>query len=387
MDKRTKHFAYVDMLRGIAVLMVVLVHTAQMIPNLSPIADVSATYGQMGVQLFFVASAYTICLSFDRRQDEPIRVTSFYLRRFFRIAPLYYCGIVVYFVAHLCKQLYSIDGVVSAAPYTFWNVLLNVSFLHGLVPAANNNIVPGGWSIGTEMLFYAIFPALFQICNWFRKKFGPIGMTYVLLVAITSNFVLQTCLYGSWLAIRNNSFMYFNIINQLPVFIVGIVAFFVTRDGLLPRSAFTPRILVIGFVAFSVGTIILWRLEINVLFAVIPTTAAISFFFLLNFLRCTGWHSRVLLRIGEVSYSIYVFHFIFAWHVIPGIAKSFQSVVHADLLLVVSFFSAAGLSIFLATIAEKLIEARGISVGSKLISYVQRRAGPYYGESLPRSRI
>ena len=41
------------------------------------------------------------------------------------------------------------------------DVLLNMVFLHALSPTAINNVVPGGWSIGVEMLFYMIAPLLF----------------------------------------------------------------------------------------------------------------------------------------------------------------------------------------------------------------------------------
>lgn len=40
-------------------------------------------------------------------------------------------------------------------------MLAKVGFVHGLVPSANNTVVPGDGSIGTEMLFCLILPVRF----------------------------------------------------------------------------------------------------------------------------------------------------------------------------------------------------------------------------------
>ena len=54
---------YIDIARGIAILMVMLVHTSQAVNGVSQLVGDIDRYGQMGVQLFFVASAYTLCFS------------------------------------------------------------------------------------------------------------------------------------------------------------------------------------------------------------------------------------------------------------------------------------------------------------------------------------
>lgn len=51
---------HIDALRGIAVLLVILVHTSQSIPGISLPLRYFSKYGQMGVQLFFIISAYTL---------------------------------------------------------------------------------------------------------------------------------------------------------------------------------------------------------------------------------------------------------------------------------------------------------------------------------------
>jgi peptidoglycan/LPS O-acetylase OafA/YrhL len=88
-----KKLDFIDALRGIAALMVVVYHTALMPrPNLEiPIGlDKFVRLGGLGVVLFFVISAFTLYLSGNNRKQETNQLRKFYLRRLFRIVPLFY---------------------------------------------------------------------------------------------------------------------------------------------------------------------------------------------------------------------------------------------------------------------------------------------------------
>ena len=154
---------FIDTTRGIAILMVILVHTSQQINDIDLISSIVAGYGQMGVQLFFIVSAYTLCLSSYRRDKESLPLIKFGIRRYFRIAPAYYLALLIYLLISIIISKFHEGEFNLPDKYTFENVLTNIFFLHGFYPPANNNIVPGGWSIGTEMAFYALFPLLFFI--------------------------------------------------------------------------------------------------------------------------------------------------------------------------------------------------------------------------------
>lgn len=83
-----KKLEHIDALRGVAILMVMLVHVSQKISGLSSKIILLSGYGQMGVQLFFVISAYTLWLSSAKRKDEQNKLLNYFIRRVFRIAPL-----------------------------------------------------------------------------------------------------------------------------------------------------------------------------------------------------------------------------------------------------------------------------------------------------------
>lgn len=88
-----KKYDYIDALRGIAIALVVLVHASQSVKPLSDVLMRVMTEGARGVQLFYIASAITLCMSWSARREGDLRpVRDFYLRRIFRIAPMFYLG-------------------------------------------------------------------------------------------------------------------------------------------------------------------------------------------------------------------------------------------------------------------------------------------------------
>ena len=95
------HFGYLDSLRGIAVLAVVLIHSSMrdnvQIALPSAIRVVTGS-GQRGVALFFIVSSFTLFLSHDHRRDESRATLNFFIRRFFRLAPMLYIAMALTYV-------------------------------------------------------------------------------------------------------------------------------------------------------------------------------------------------------------------------------------------------------------------------------------------------
>ena len=84
---------FIDCLRGVAISGFVLVHTGQIIDGLPPRLASLWRDGGMGVELFFLLSALTLATIYRHR---PRNVTTFLIRRFFRIAPMFYLGAAFY---------------------------------------------------------------------------------------------------------------------------------------------------------------------------------------------------------------------------------------------------------------------------------------------------
>ncbi len=96
----SKRIEFIQYFRGIAILLVILTHTTHHAfkdnIGIKPI-DMFIWFGHQGVTLFFVISAFTIFYSIDSKlSTENNSYDKFMVRRFFRIAPLYYLGYFFY---------------------------------------------------------------------------------------------------------------------------------------------------------------------------------------------------------------------------------------------------------------------------------------------------
>src|SRR4030088_3596129 len=95
--EKIKKYNWIDFGRGIAILLVIMVHTGQSFASSNLLRSFTES-GMMGVQLFFILSAITLFNSYNNRyeKDGTDRNKYFFIRRFFRIAPLYYFFAVFY---------------------------------------------------------------------------------------------------------------------------------------------------------------------------------------------------------------------------------------------------------------------------------------------------
>ncbi len=164
------HFAGIDVLRGLAVLAVVMHHVhlrfvlnhfdvAALLPK--PIARVVFWSGYYGVIVFFVISGFLITsLSLRRWSALPrIEARAFYVMRFARIFPCLLALIAVLSVLHLAGAAdYVIDPAKSSLPRAIVAALtFHFNWLEG-----SRGYLPGSWdvlwSLSIEEAFYLFFP-------------------------------------------------------------------------------------------------------------------------------------------------------------------------------------------------------------------------------------
>ena len=353
---------HIDAIRGVAILMVVFVHAAQAHGKLGTSFDLLARYGQMGVQLFFVASAYTLCLSAERRATETQPLLKYTLRRFFRLAPMYYVGIVLYAGLAFAGAFAANPHAPVAADYTSANVAANVLLLHGSYAPGNNVIVPGGWSIGTEVAFYAVFPLLFAGL----RRVGHSGLSRLIFVlaavASSQGLLLLVAPFGG--AVDNGNFYYYHLVTQLPVFAIGMAYYFAVRT---PRRRYSVAYDLVAVAVLSLGAVGLWGLYIGHLYSVIPIVSGLSFVALVEVYRkVPGLSVPWLTRLGQVSYSVYIVHFAVVWalseYAGAGLAEALGAVPS---IVVVFVLGAAGASA-VALLTERFVERPAARLGCRL---------------------
>jgi peptidoglycan/LPS O-acetylase OafA/YrhL len=304
---KPERLAFIDGLRGLALLMVLTYH-AWVHPVRVPIRlpflglDVTAPvhFGYLGVHLFLVLSGF--CLTYPLAQG-PLRVdlARFARRRAWRILPPYYVALALFIVWRVVLDYTPSGG----------NILTHVLMIHNLWPQWMGSINGPFWSLALECQLYALFPLLI---GCFRRW----GVRRTLLATLALTLTYRTwvwCVHD----FQDNTFpglpdiwCYF-LPGRMFEFVLGMVAAVVlTRPDPLPSVRHARRYLmgIAGFGALGLAsstqwspyapvTDVLWGLAFFSLIMYVGTRNALGFPLLAG---------RPLVWLGGISYSVYLIH-------------------------------------------------------------------------------
>jgi peptidoglycan/LPS O-acetylase OafA/YrhL len=345
-------FQHIDSLRGVAILMVIATHLG---PALQETASFVTVYGRMGVQLFFVVSALTLCLSMEKRKEERYPVSNFFIRRYFRIAPMYIIGIIIYSPILLN---YSPSDQVDNLSYLF-----HLTLLHGFTVVAFKSVVPGGWSIGVEFIFYILFPIIFaQVVNkGIKAKFVSL---FILFISLS---LIQNALFQVYLPAYSSiwKYGYWAPLNQLPVFMVGLMLYNKIKQAPICVSIVSH----IGcFFIITLCSISAWHFKIPFYVALVPLLSAFSFYHLyFVFESVPLLNFKLLRRIGQLSFSMYLLHFLSILFIMN--IRFLDGLRGGGLVTLLVFYSlVVGLTMALSLITEKVIELKFVALAKKIIN-------------------
>src|SRR5215831_18491373 len=154
-EKPSGWLPQLDGLRGISILMVLTAHVyAPGWPHLE---------GRYGVTVFFVLSGFLITrlLSHEESETGGISLAAFYVRRAFRLFPLYYLVLGVYCVLILGLGMHT-DGrntFIDALPWYF-TYMQDVPYFQHRTDFSSALHLPfyQSWSLGIEEKFYLLWP-------------------------------------------------------------------------------------------------------------------------------------------------------------------------------------------------------------------------------------
>jgi peptidoglycan/LPS O-acetylase OafA/YrhL len=286
-----------ESLRGVAALMVVVYHLVELVHVALPttLGFVKTHFG-LGVPLFYALSGFVLSHGYQHRLESRGQVRAFFARRFFRIAPLFYAVVGAWLVIH-----YLLWDKVQTSQALF----LNATFLYGLVPGAHMSIAWAGWSIGVEMLFYALFP--------FISLWATSGRSAWALFA--GSLVFSAAVQNTFLGLSLDSYAYMNLGTQLPFFMVGVACSRTWADIGYPRSPRWSRILLLAFAAAAVVMVAVpaaWTFLYSVPMGNLEHNAWTLIFGALVLAAYTGRFSLLesgpLRRLGKLSFSVYLVH-------------------------------------------------------------------------------
>lgn len=352
---------FIDSLRGFAAFYIVLYHLA-LLPDpdlrVPRWASELVLTGGTGVTLFFIISAFTLFLTMDRRNHEPIKILSFYIRRFFRIAPLFYVLLLLSLFRdwYLYNHLHSIN-----------KIFLNIFFGFNFFPGYYEGIVWASWILGVQMIFYLLFPIIYRYVNniWKAVSF------FFITLFIAQQFEMFLSYFGMKPELKS-SFNQMSFLHQLPVFAIGIFTYFLYRNFIKNRHL--PKAIGIGLMLFSCYCYMaLLSGRLQVLFDSLYWQGLIYSCFLLgiSITQPIFLVNKFTIFLGKISYSLYLNHPT----LIVLLASLFAFVYKFALLTTIQygicFVVVAALLICISTVSYKFVEKPSIGLGKKLIHFMK----------------
>ncbi|RQQ50620.1 acyltransferase family protein [Burkholderia stagnalis] len=356
---------FIDSLRGFAALYVLLFHfslittpTAVAPRWLAPFTGL----GGSGVTLFFIVSAFTLCLSTDtRKQDESTPLLNYYLRRLFRIAPLFYVWIVLYCIR---------DKLVFDVVHSPAEIARSLFFMLNLSPGHEQGFVWASWTIGVEMLFYVFFPAIFRLTS-------NVGRAFAFFIATLMARSIWHAAVPYFVSDQTVAATYYNLslLHHLPTFAFGIAVYRiyklldidrVRRNGLGELLTVGAVVLLISLAYGQVQTGIFDALTVEAaIYGALLIGLAIK--------APVAFVNRITRFYGKISYSVYLSHAttLFLMSKLFAIIYS-----HSAYVTVAYFLSiAAGMAVvtLLSWFTYTFVETPGNRLGKAAIRAIQRR--------------
>jgi peptidoglycan/LPS O-acetylase OafA/YrhL len=368
---------YIDAVRGWAILLVMTCHVFNRFAGMPYPIKKLTNFGWHGVQLFFLASAITLAISWARAAHTPFmaRTGQFFTRRVFRIAPMYYTGALIYFFLDPPGEAFSWAQLLRTL------VFINAWHPDWIPTTPGWMVVPGGWSIGVEFTFYAVFPLLIsQVTS--RARAG-------LFIALTVGAAmllngLPARLWPDYPAVAIANFTYFWFPNQLPGFALGLLLHHVLLRPLPmlrlgKRASWGFGILVLAGVVLSqtgrAPSHFVPALHAPPILMALLLFA--GFVLLLAHNPGTLFEHPAMRRLGVLSFSAYVLHFVFV-HNLPewtgGLIDVRAEGVRAIFMGAMLWLLTVAATVATSEVAHRLIEVPGQQVGRWLLA--GRRAAP-----------
>jgi exopolysaccharide production protein ExoZ len=268
----------IQYLRGLAAMSVVLFHSFDKTAHPESAASVSIL-ALAGVNLFFVISGFIMWVT---TANKPVTPRTFMVRRIIRIVPLYW------FVTLLVVACKLIPGVLSSLRISTAAVLQSLLFIPYdsiTFPGHIWPVVEPGWSLNYEMFFYILFALSLVLA---------VRTRLIVLLGV----MIALSLIGEAFGPFRNPIISTYTSTLLLEFSAGVaIAYFWLRGELRLGWA-------LSLVAVAAGFCLMLTLRSN---GANATGAALVVLGSLN--PVIGkLRSRVLLNLGNASYSIYLTH-------------------------------------------------------------------------------
>lgn len=362
---------FIDALRGLAAVYVIICHVKFMpIPHLktTAIAANIALSGHTGVKLFFMISAFTLCLSSRKRKTSlgMAQTREFYLRRFFRILPLYVFSVFLSWFRDFILYGY-------ARP---WMDTLSAS-ISIFQPGNFTGLVWASWTLSIELTFYLLFPFIFKLCSTFKRTFILLAVSIfadLIYVKSVTSAIPEPLIFVNINAHDPSqlldNYIRFGFFHNFQFFILGIIFFYIYFAIKDISSKFT------GISAIFIGIIGFFALVLfypSCLYSVWHGKDSLPAAFFLIFVVGISLYptkllvNRLTVYMGTISYSLYLLHPFIVVFLSPFYSQLYKLNWHSDLSYALCLATTLMLLVPLAILTYNFIETPGIKLGGKII--------------------
>lgn len=298
MSVRNK-IAMVQALRAAASMMVVLWHTSIYVgPYGTGLFGPALMFGGVyGVTLFFILSGFIMVFSTHKMEGGADAAIRFLVRRFSRVWP-------VYLVATLTAV--ALSGAYT--PQALRRFLFSMAFLPTDASAVTTIGYPTlavGWTLNYEMYFYAIFGVAMLSARW---------RWHILFAWLTAVVLVPAMAVGNWTLSAGTAFGFGVAYLELATNPIVIPFFVGVLIGLVycSSSVRMPPALAVAFVGLALAFAV-WqfayqfRIGSGVFYCGLSAVPLV-FFGTMAAKSDDIPVSRTLVYLGEISFSLYLFH-------------------------------------------------------------------------------
>ncbi|MER6257859.1 acyltransferase [Streptomyces sp. NPDC001584] len=290
--------------------------------------------GYLGVSFFFVLSGFV--LAWAAKPGE--RVTAFLRRRLLKIFPNH---LVVFAAAMILFAGSAVTGVADWLPNLF---LIHTWWPQ---PTVNLSVNPPSWSLGSELLFYMLFPALIVPIRRLRGRTALWGWSAAMIAGMVALQLIATYFVpdtpkSTITPISGMQFWFGYLLpaGRLFEFVLGILLARIVLAGLWPRRigfGVSLVLTVLGYAAalvapFQYGFVVATIIPVA---ALIGATAQADVDDRTTFLR-----SRPMVWLGEVSFGFYLVQGVTIFYLRSLLGENTYGVPVA-LLVIAGFFAAS----------------------------------------------
>lgn len=354
-----------DYLRGLMALSVMIYHYSVWSGVELDTGSLLRKLGIYAVSVFYILSGLSLAIVYGSRISSKGEVFAFWIRRLYRIAPLYWLAVtaVIAFAA--------MKAISGGLPFEFsaTRILLNYSLTFGFIsPTAY--LSTGAWSIGNELVFYAMFPLLLL---FFKSNRTAILLVFALSIGLEASFALYRL--DPTMALVTQWADYINPGNQFFLFWGGVVIGFFFKQ-LRHDSARWLSVAMSAAIVFLCAVFWMYPADGDAITLVTGSTrftlsGVCVLIVLLCYVHPGNEHLpaiRAFSFLGEGCYSIYLLHPII------GGAVELVMVRLAGMPTWSAFVVAFGVTLFASWWTFRLLEKPMMRRGSDLANRVAREA-------------